>query len=469
MRRRAVYTIGLTGGIASGKSSARRLLADRFGARAVDADRLGHACYAPGHPCLAQVVAAFGADNVLAAEEGADGLGLGRPLDRRKLGDIVFSDPAQLRKLNAIVWPHIRASLRDQLDVIREEVASASLSPSPSPSSSVSSGSSVSSVSSGSAASASAAPGSSSHPATTVVVVCEAAVLVEAGWQDLFDEIWVVHVSPATACARLMARNKLSLAEAQKRQRSQISNDARLAIADVGVPNDGDADALAAVLAKEWAKLQVRASGASLNADEMLDVVDPETNTVQCSMRRADVKAQRLCYRATYIFVKHRDGGDGAPSSSPLRLYVQRRSTIKDYCPGQLDPVFGGCVGAGESYEENATRELEEEMGVKDAALTHLFTFFYPGDGASGPIWGDCWEAEIDADPATLQLQPEEVDEVMLMTPAEIIAKAESATDATPPGDRVTPDSVDALRRYVAFREEKAQCGGGGPKTASKY
>ena len=49
-------------------------------------------------------------------------------------------------------------------------------------------------------------------------------------------------------------------------------------------------------------------------------------------------------------------------------------------------------------------RELEEEMGVQDAQLAHLFTFFYPGDDASGPIWGDCWEAEIDKDPAELEL-----------------------------------------------------------------
>ena len=424
--RRAFYSIGLTGGIASGKSSARRLLRDGFGVRVIDADKLGHACYAPGHPCLAQVVAAFGPENVLTAGV----------LDRAKLGAIVFSDPAELHKLNGIVWPHIRDSLRGQLGAIRDEVASAS--------------------------SSAGITGTTATAPTTTVIVCEAAVLVEAGWRDLFDEIWVVYVSPETACARLMARNNFSLEEAQKRQQSQISNEARLAVADVGVPNDSDINALKARLDIEWAKLQVRMSGKSLNADEMLDVVDPETNIVKCAMRRAEVKAKRLCYRATYIFVRHKGVGSAAAAdddddddAQPFQLYVQRRSTLKDYCPGHLDPVFGGCVGAGETYEENATRELEEEMGVKDAPLTHLFTFFYPGDDSSGPIWGDCWEAEIDVDPASLQLQPEEVDEVMLMTPAEIFAKAESVTESTPPGERVTPDSVDALRRYVAFREEK--------------
>ena len=73
-------------------------------------------------------------------------------------------------------------------------------------------------------------------------------------------------VSPDVACSRLMARNNLSMEEAQKRQRSQISNDARMSIADVGVDNDGDFDALKAAVAKEWAKLSVRASGRSPEA-----------------------------------------------------------------------------------------------------------------------------------------------------------------------------------------------------------
>ena len=102
-------------------------------------------------------------------------------------------------------------------------------------------------------ASVSAAPGATDQ----TIVVCEAAVLVEAGWQDLFDEIWVVHVSPDVACSRLMARNNLSMEEAQKRQRSQISNDARMSVADVGVDNDGDFDALKAAVAKEWVKLRI--------------------------------------------------------------------------------------------------------------------------------------------------------------------------------------------------------------------
>ena len=63
-----------------------------------------------------------------------------------------------------------------------------------------------------------------------------------------------------------MARNNLSMEEAQKRQRSQISNDARMSVADVGVDNDGDFDALKAAVAKEWVKLRVRLSGKSLNA-----------------------------------------------------------------------------------------------------------------------------------------------------------------------------------------------------------
>ena len=152
---RRVFSIGLTGGIASGKSSARALLKDH-GARVIDADKLGHACYAAGHPCLAQVVAAFGAENIL--DDGGT-------LDDAKLGGIVFSDPQQLQKLNGIVWPHIRASLQSVLDGISAEVMAT--------------------------ASGSSAPGATDQ----TIIVCEAAVLVEAGWQDLFDEIWVVRLT----------------------------------------------------------------------------------------------------------------------------------------------------------------------------------------------------------------------------------------------------------------------------------
>lgn len=89
--------IGLTGGIASGKSTAGRYLA-QLGAHIIDADQLGHRAYEPDTAAFADVVATFGADVV-----GGDGR-----IDRKALGGKVFGDPQALSRLTAIVWPEIR-------------------------------------------------------------------------------------------------------------------------------------------------------------------------------------------------------------------------------------------------------------------------------------------------------------------------------------------------------------------------
>ena len=107
---RKFFSIGITGGIASGKSSARKILQEVHNVTVIDADKLGHACYLPGHPCLTQVLDAFGRDNILDPQGS---------LDRGKLGSIVFSDPLQLKKLNNIVWPHIRIALDEQLETLK--------------------------------------------------------------------------------------------------------------------------------------------------------------------------------------------------------------------------------------------------------------------------------------------------------------------------------------------------------------
>lgn len=82
------------------------------------------------------------------------------------------------------------------------------------------------------------------------------------------------------------------------------------------------------------------------------------------------MRAENLWHRATYVFV----------FTSDEKLLVQRRTMIKDYCPGYLDPAPGGVIGAGESYAENAVRELEEEMGIRDVPLEHVSTFKYEDD-----------------------------------------------------------------------------------------
>ena len=193
--------IGLTGGIASGKSTAARYLAS-LGAHVIDADALGHRAYEPDTDAYQAVLAAFGND-----VRGADG-----QLDRRALGSKVFGDPAAMKRLTDIVWPEIRRLAEVEIGAVQETDASA-------------------------------------------VVVLEAAVLFEAGWQDAVDETWVVTVEPDIAVQRAMARDGLDHSAVQARMDAQLSNAERTALADVVVDNSGSEAAMRERLNDEWRRL----------------------------------------------------------------------------------------------------------------------------------------------------------------------------------------------------------------------
>ncbi len=199
-----MLTIGLTGGIASGKSVVAQMLAAR-GATVVDVDRVAHETYRRGTPGFERVVAAFGP-----AVAGADG-----EVDRRVLGGRVFGRPEELKKLTDIVWPLTRSRLEEMK---AERIAMGG------------------------------------------VLVFEAAVLIEAGWTDLVDEVWVVAVPVAIARARLMARNGISEEQADARISSQLSNEERAGHADVTIDNSGDLAALERRVDEAWAALPARAA-----------------------------------------------------------------------------------------------------------------------------------------------------------------------------------------------------------------
>jgi dephospho-CoA kinase len=168
-----VIVVGLTGGIASGKSTVARELARR-GARVIDADKLGHRAYEPGSEAQRQVIAAFGPE--VRARDGT--------IDRPALGARVFGRPDQLKRLTDIVWPEIRRLAQAEIDALR-----------------------------------------SAEP--RAVVVLEAAVLFEAGWEPLVDEIWVVVVERATALRRAVARGGLDAAQVEARARKARASRAR--------------------------------------------------------------------------------------------------------------------------------------------------------------------------------------------------------------------------------------------------
>jgi dephospho-CoA kinase len=194
-----VVTIGLTGGIASGKSAVAEELRRR-GAVIIDSDVLAREVVAPGTPGLAAVVERFGA-GVLHP----DGT-----LDRAALGRIVFADPVARADLEAIVHPAVRARAAEL---------------------------------------AAAAP-----PDALVVQVIP--LLVETGQAGAFDAVVVVDADPETQVARVMARDGLDRAAALARLAAQASRADRLAAADHVVANDGSRADLVREVDELWVVLQ---------------------------------------------------------------------------------------------------------------------------------------------------------------------------------------------------------------------
>lgn len=159
--------IGLTGGIAAGKSTAARMLA-RLGCRVIDADLIGHLVIGPGEPAAAEIAEHFGAEM----------LGPGGGVDRARLGAAVFARRSRLEDLNRITHPRIRA------EVVRR-IRSLSRLKQPQ------------------------------------IVILEAALLLQAGWEDLVDSVIEVHAPDEVRLERLLLRSGGCREEAVKRMASQ--------------------------------------------------------------------------------------------------------------------------------------------------------------------------------------------------------------------------------------------------------
>eukprot|EP00301_Raphidiophrys_heterophryoidea_P022151 c6378_g1_i1.p1 GENE.c6378_g1_i1~~c6378_g1_i1.p1 ORF type:complete len:208 (-),score=46.35 c6378_g1_i1:950-1573(-) len=166
--------------------------------------------------------------------------------------------------------------------------------------------------------------------------------------------------------------------------------------------------------------------------EEEVDIVD-ENNAVVRHCSRKEMRKHNLLHRSTYIIVFNSEG----------KIYVQRRAFVKDYCPGYLDPAPGGVLQAGESYEENALRELGEEMGIHDLPLRNLGTFFHSG---IVHVWGCLFVGGPYDGP--LKLQSEEVHSCEVMR-AEDVLRADITHK-----DKVVPDGIQALKLYLNFTQQ---------------
>ena len=192
-----MLVIGLTGSIGTGKSEVARLL-ESLGAVLINADQVGHEAYAPDTESWREVVEAFGRDILQPTGE----------IDRRKLGAIVFSDPQQMAKLNGIMHPRMAGMVGERIEKLRTQ--------------------------------------------GTEVVVVEAALLFEAKWDYLVDEVWSTDAPVETVIQRLRDRNGLQEEEVRKRIDSQMDRGERLARSHLVLDNSGDVAELEQTVKSLW-------------------------------------------------------------------------------------------------------------------------------------------------------------------------------------------------------------------------
>jgi dephospho-CoA kinase len=197
-----VLLVGLTGGIASGKSSVSAMLAER-GAEIVDADLIARQVVMPGEPAWQKILDHF--SRGVLTEDGQ--------VDRKKLADLVFADQAKLTLLNEITHPDIFARVAERLEHNRDR---------------------------------------------EVVVVLDAALLIETGLADRVDVVVVVDAGDEEEQVRRLTAKGFDERDARARMAAQLPAEARLARADLVIRNVGTFEELTARVDEVWDELQRR-------------------------------------------------------------------------------------------------------------------------------------------------------------------------------------------------------------------
>lgn len=192
--------LGLTGNIASGKSTVGMLLLELGATAYIDADLVVHELYLPGKPLVAEIAAVFGQGVI-----GPDG-----GVDRKTLGQIVFGDQTRLRQLEAIVLPAVRDALLARLRAL---------------------------------------------PAKGIGVF-DAIKLVESGYAPLCDGVWLVTCSEQAQLQRLMTSRGLTETEARQRIAAQGDLEPKRAVATEIIANDGTLDDLRRVVTAAWERFR---------------------------------------------------------------------------------------------------------------------------------------------------------------------------------------------------------------------
>lgn len=192
--------IGITGNIGSGKSAVCQILAN-LGTVIIDADELAHEACQPHSQIWQEIVTAFGKHILKSSNE----------IDRKKLAQIVFSNPASLARLNKIVHPETYRLVRQKIDSYRRQGAK--------------------------------------------TIALEAALLIEAGWMNLVDKLWLVKAPDDMVLQRLSQHKGSDRTEISARLKSQTPPEEKIKYADEIIYNNSDLNQLETKVTELWHKL----------------------------------------------------------------------------------------------------------------------------------------------------------------------------------------------------------------------
>jgi len=192
--------IGLTGSIGTGKSTVARIM-EKSGAFVIDTDKIAHDAYKPGTDTWKAIISAFGQQ--ITRPDGE--------IDRNVLAKVVFKDPDALAKLNGITHPRILQMTQELIGKYRAE--------------------------------------------NPPVVVLEVPLLIEAGWKDAVDEVWLVTAPKTKVVERLKKQRGLTKTEIGARMRSRLPDNYLKKYADVVIVNDGNRIRLKKKILAEWERL----------------------------------------------------------------------------------------------------------------------------------------------------------------------------------------------------------------------
>ena len=198
-----MITIAVTGGMGAGKTETTKII-ESFGAVAIRADEVAHQTYEPNGPAYTPLVEAFGSQ-ILAADGS---------IDRQTLGALAFGDPGNRKRLEDIVWGETKRSIASMLRQYRS--------------------------------------------AGIEVALIEAAILYEAGWDDLADVVVTVEAPESVRTRRIKSRTGLSETEIRKRFAAQLACDQRIQRADYHITNDGQLSDLSNAVRSVWNQISHR-------------------------------------------------------------------------------------------------------------------------------------------------------------------------------------------------------------------